>query len=70
MSIGTLFQQALPLGRTRPLDDIGRQRVVALLLAGRNEAAVRAYRESTRASQRAAEADVERMRSRLASPSA
>jgi hypothetical protein len=49
----------------RPLDDVGRQRVEALLYAGRDDAAVNAYREATRAPHRAAIAAVAQIRASL-----
>jgi hypothetical protein len=59
------FSFGLPLLRARPLDAIGRQRVEALLYAGREEAAVNAYRDATHASYAAAVRAVRRMRAAL-----
>lgn len=68
MSLGTRLHQTLLPGRSRPLDAIGRERVMALLLAGRKDAAVRAYQESTRASYRRASKAVTRLRQSLPTP--
>ncbi|HLT47223.1 MAG TPA: hypothetical protein VK002_08350 [Rubricoccaceae bacterium] len=59
------FPLGFPLLRARPLDEVGRQRVEALLFAGREAAAVNAYREATNANQRAAEQAVARMKASL-----
>jgi hypothetical protein len=59
----------LPLGfphaQLRPLDDVSRQRVEALLFAGRVAAAVNAYREATHAPHRAAVEAVEQLKAAL-----
>lgn len=68
MPSATPLRLAFPLGfplRGRPLDDVGRQRVEALLFAGCEAAAVNAYRETTHATQRAALQAVEHMKARL-----
>ena len=54
-----------PLLRPRPLDEVGRQRVEALLFAEREAAAVNAYRQATRAPQREAVEAVARMKAQL-----
>ena len=59
------FPLGLPILHPRPLDDAGRQRVEALLYAGREAAAVNAYREATHAPQRTAVQAVARMKATL-----
>jgi hypothetical protein len=59
------FPLGLPHLPPRPLDDAGRQRVEALLYAGRDAAAVNAYREATHAPQRTAVEAVLRLKASL-----
>lgn len=54
--------------RTRPLGAAGRQRIEALLWAGREAAAVTAYRQVTHAPYRTAVRAVGRMKARLDVP--
>ena len=68
MSSATPPRFSVSLGaflRARPLDEVGRQRVEALLYAGREAAAVNAYREVTHATQRDAVVAVAGIKNRL-----
>jgi hypothetical protein len=62
-----VFSLSVPL-RTRPLDEVNRRRVEALLYAGCDEAAVHAYRQVTHAPQRTALRAVARMKATLDVP--
>ena len=62
------FSLGLPRLRPLPLDAAGRQRVEALLYAGREEAAINAYRDATRAPYRRAAQAVRGMKASLDVP--
>lgn len=66
----TPLRFSFPLARlrARPLDDEGRRRIEALLYAGRETAAVNAYREAARASYPAAVRAVRRLQTALGTP--